>query len=119
MFTVLYLTLVNAAYFYYNLTLLALASETTDFYWEGEIPPPPTDSLLAKPRMDKNLCHFIHIRCEQFVGQRKTEHQFWSKIVAVAAKYKNSAKDINLLKSAYTAEIENFSPFAPKWLQLG
>ena len=65
---------------------------------------PPRDSLLAKPRMDQNWCHFIHIKYEQFVGQRKKEHQFWSKNVAVAAKYKNSARDINLLKSAYTAE---------------
>ena len=99
------------------LTLLALASETTDFYWEGVISPPPLrDLLLAKPRMDQNLCHFMHIKYEQFVGQRKTEYQFLSKNVAVAAKYKNSAKDINLLKSAYTAEIKNCSPFAQKWL---
>ena len=56
------------------------------------------------------------MKYEQFVGQRKREHQFWSKNVAVAAKYKNSARDLNLLKSAYTAEIENFSPFAQKWL---
>ena len=53
--------------------------------------------------------------CNHLCVREKMSTNFGQKNVAVAAKYKNSARDINLLKSAYTAKMDNFSPFAQKW----
>ena len=47
---------------------------------------PPRDFALAEPMMHQKLCHFIHIKFEQFVGHRKRKQHFKSKNVVVAAK---------------------------------
>ena len=47
---------------------------------------PPRDFALAEPMMNQKLCHFIHIKFEQFVGHRKRKQHFKSKNVVVAAK---------------------------------
>ena len=49
---------------------------------------PPRDFALAEPKMHQNLCQFIHIKFEQFVGHRKRKQHFKSKNVVVAAKKK-------------------------------
>ena len=73
----------------FSLALFILASETNHFYY----------------------IHFIHKKYEQFVGQRKKSTNFWQKIWPWRRNKKKSTKGINLLKSAYGAENENFPPF--------
>ena len=48
----------------------------------------PRDFALAEPKMHQKLCHFIHIKFEQFVGHRKRKQHFKSKNVVVAAEKK-------------------------------
>ena len=57
----------------------------------GGISPPPPPKRFASHKT-KNWWHFIYIKCGQCVGQRKREHQFWLKNVAMTAKQKNAAK---------------------------
>ena len=49
---------------------------------------PPRDFALAEPMMHQKLCHFIHIKFEQFVGHRKRKQHFKSKNVVVAVNKK-------------------------------
>ena len=58
------------------------------FNARGGIYAPPRDFALALPKMHQNLCQFIHMKFEQFVGHRKREQHFKSKNVVVAAEKK-------------------------------
>ena len=58
------------------------------FYAKGGIYTPPRDFALALPKMHQNLCQFIHMKFEQFVGHRKREQHFKLKNVVVAAEKK-------------------------------
>ena len=49
---------------------------------------PPRDFALVEPILHQKLCHFIHIKFEQFVGHRKRKQHFKSKNVVVAMKKK-------------------------------
>ena len=46
------------------------------FYAGVGIYAPPRDFALAEPKMHQKLCHFIHIKFEQFVGHRKRKQHF-------------------------------------------
>ena len=72
-----------------NLTLFYAKSNPTYFTRGGGIYAPPREFALAEPKMHQNLCQFIHIKFEQFVGHRKRKQHFKSKNVVVAAKKKN------------------------------
>jgi len=58
------------------------------FHARGGIYAPSRDFALSEPKMHQNLCQFIHIKFEQFVGHRKNPQHFTSKNVVVAAKKK-------------------------------
>ena len=70
--------------------------------------------------MHQNLCQFIHIKFEQFVGHRKRKQHFKSKNVVVAAKKnlwremrgKNSAVSKRFFKSRqiFLGENKTYNP---------
>ena len=49
----------------------------------------PRDFALAEPMMHQKLCHFVHIKFEQFVGHRKRKQHFKSETLVVTAKKKS------------------------------
>ena len=94
------------------LTLFIPASETTDFYREGVISPPPPKRFASREAQNAQKLmplhtHEILVIC----GLEKKRALIFVDKCGRGREIKNSEKCINLLKSAYCAKNENFSPF--------